>query len=196
MRLVIATKNEHKVGEISKILDAPSLGLELVSYAGEAPAETGLSFEANALLKARAASAATGLPALADDSGLIVNAMGSAPGIFSAYWSGERDDAKNRALLLAQLHEIPESDRAAAFVCAVALVGASSLKAGQPEELTAIGEWQGSIAFEERGNNGFGYDSLFIPEGLGRTAAELEPEAKNQISHRARALKLLRDYLL
>lgn len=199
LQLVVATKNAHKVQEISQILGAESLGIELIPYGGDSPAETGLTFVQNALIKARAAASATGLPALADDSGIVVEAMGAAPGIFSAYWSGERDDAKNRALLLRQLHELGQADRGAAFICSVALVGADAWNeaAGRElaAELTATGHWAGSIALEERGEHGFGYDPIFLPGGMSLTAAELEPELKNAYSHRSQALSQLRRYL-
>lgn len=200
LRLVVATKNAHKIDEISQILGAEALGIELVPYAGESPAETGLTFVANAIIKARAAARATGLPALADDSGIIVDAMGAAPGIFSAHWSGERDDAKNRALLLRQLYELGDGDRGAAFVCSVALVGADAWGEARGRalagEITATGHWAGSIALQERGTHGFGYDPIFIPSGMNVTAAELEPVLKNAHSHRSQALSQLRGYLL
>lgn len=164
------------------------VGLELVGYDGPEPVEDGTSFVENALIKARAAFKHTGLPALADDSGLQVEILGGSPGIFTAIWSGTKDNVANRRLLLAQLKDIKPEDRSASFVCTIALVS-------EDVELTFTGVWPGSIAYEERGTNGHGYDPVFIPEGLDKTAAELEPEIKNALSHRSIALSSLIDYL-
>jgi XTP/dITP diphosphohydrolase len=164
-------------------------GLTLVSLNDVAPfdeaPESGVTFEDNALAKARDAFAATGLASVADDSGLEVAALNGMPGVLSARWSGVHgDDAGNTALLLAQLRDVPESRRGAAFVSACALVSAS-------DEVVVRGEWPGTIAFEPRGDGGFGYDPVFIPDGYDRTAAELSPHEKDAISHRGRALALL-----
>lgn len=186
MKLVLATHNQGKVAELRAILEPH--GFELAGYEGEELVEDGISFVENALIKARAAFASTGLPALADDSGLAVEILGGSPGIFTAIWSGTKDNIANRRLLLAQLKDIAEEHRQAVFVCTIALVTAE-------DEICFTGTWPGSIAFEERGTNGHGYDPIFIPEGFDVTAAELEPEVKNAISHRSQAVTSLIDYL-
>jgi XTP/dITP diphosphohydrolase len=186
MKLVLATHNQGKVAELRSILE-PS-GFELTGYEGEEPVEDGISFVENALIKARAAYASTGLPALADDSGLAVEILGGSPGIFTAIWSGTKDNVANRRLLLAQLKDIAVEHRAATFVCTIALVT-------EDTEICFTGTWSGSIALDERGTNGHGYDPVFIPEGFDVTAAELEPEIKNSISHRAQAVSSLIAYL-
>jgi XTP/dITP diphosphohydrolase len=186
MKLVLATHNQGKVAEMRAIL-AP-VGLDLIGYDGPEPVEDGTSFLENAMIKARAAHQHTGLPALADDSGLQVEILGGSPGIFTAIWSGTKDNVANRRLLLAQLKDVPETHRQASFVCTIALVS-------EDTELSFTGIWPGSIAFEERGSNGHGYDPVFIPEGFEQTAAELEPEIKNALSHRSIALSSLIDYL-
>lgn len=150
----------------------------------EAP-ETGATFEDNALAKARDAFAATGLTSVADDSGLQVTALGGMPGVLSARWSGSHgDDAANIALLLAQLRDVPGERRAAAFVSVCALVS-------EVDEVVVRGEWPGAIAREPRGDGGFGYDPVFIPDGYERTAAQLSPVEKDALSHRGQALALL-----
>lgn len=155
-----------------------------VAPVDEAP-ETGAAFEDNALAKARDAFAATGLPSVADDSGLEVDALNGMPGVLSARWSGNHgDDAGNTVLLLAQLRDVPDERRGAAFVSACALVSASG-------EVVVRGEWPGAIAREARGDGGFGYDPVFIPDGYDCTAAQLSPAEKDAISHRGRALALL-----
>jgi XTP/dITP diphosphohydrolase len=185
MKIVLATHNQGKVQELRAILEP--VGLELVGYEGPEPVEDGISFLENALIKARAAYEHTGLPALADDSGLAVEILGGSPGIFTAIWSGTKDNVANRQLLLAQLKDIAPEHRAASFVCTIALVTDEG-------ETSFTGIWPGSIATEERGTNGHGYDPVFIPEGLTQTAAELEPEVKNALSHRAQALSALISY--
>ena len=188
MKLVVATHNAHKVEELNAILGGLVDGLELLGYDGPEPIEDGSSFLENALIKARAAYAHTGLPSMADDSGIAVEILGGAPGIFSARWAGGRDNVQNRRLLLAQLADVPAQNRAASFVCTIALVG--------PEgEISFTGIWPGSVAFEEQGEHGFGYDPVFIPEGFEVTAAQLEPEVKNSMSHRSLALEQLAGYL-
>ena len=159
-------------------------GLELLGYEGPEPIEDGASFLENSLIKARAAFKHTGMTSIADDSGMAVEILGGSPGIFSARWSGNKDDAENRKLVLAQLRDVPEGNRAASFICTISLVS-------EEGETTFTGVWPGSVAFEESGDNGFGYDSIFIPEGLGVTAASLDPEVKNALSHRAMALNQL-----
>lgn len=188
MKLVVATHNAHKVDELNAILGGLVDGLELLGYDGPEPIEDGSSFLENALIKARAAYAHTGLPSMADDSGIAVEILGGAPGIFSARWAGGRDNVQNRRLLLAQLADVPAQNRAASFVCTIALVG--------PEgEISFTGIWPGSVAFEEQGEHGFGYDPVFIPEGFEVTAAALEPAVKNSMSHRSLALEQLASYL-
>ena len=186
MKVVLATHNQGKVEELRAIL-AP-LGLDLVGYEGPEPVEDGTSFLENAFIKARAAHKHTGLPAIADDSGIQVEILGGSPGIFTAIWSGTKDNVANRRLLLAQLKDIHEEHRAASFVCTIAFVTDS-------EELSFTGVWPGSVATEERGTNGHGYDPIFIPEGFDVTAAELDPEVKNALSHRSIAVSALMDYL-
>jgi XTP/dITP diphosphohydrolase len=182
MKIVLATHNQGKVQELRAILEP--VGLELVGYEGPEPIEDGISFLENALIKARAAYEHTGMPALADDSGLAVEILGGSPGIFTAIWSGTKDNVANRQLLLAQLKDISPEHRGASFVCTIALVTGEG-------ETSFTGIWPGAIATEERGTNGHGYDPVFIPEGLTQTAAELEPEVKNALSHRAQALSAL-----
>ena len=188
MELVLATHNAHKVQEVQAILGASVPGLTVLGYDGPEPVEDGVTFLENALIKARAAYSHTGKPAMADDSGIAVEVLGGAPGIFSARWAGGRDSVANRRLLLAQLADVPSQHRAASFVCTVALVTADA-------ELSFTGIWPGSVATEEHGEHGFGYDPIFIPEGLEVTAAELEPQVKNALSHRALALEQLAGYL-
>ena len=186
MKLVLATHNQGKVAELRAIMDPA--GYDLVGYDGPEPVEDGVSFLENALIKARAAHQHTGLPAIADDSGLQVKILGGSPGIFTAIWSGTKDNVANRRLLLAQLKDIAEEHRKASFVCTIALVT-------DQVEVSFTGNWPGEIAFEERGTNGHGYDPVFIPEGFELTAAELEPEIKNALSHRATAVSALMEYL-
>jgi XTP/dITP diphosphohydrolase len=188
MKLVLASHNQGKLDELRAILEPAVAGLELVSYEGPEPVEDGVSFAENALIKARAAFAHTGLPSIADDSGVAVEILGGSPGIFTAIWAGGRDNVANRRLLLAQLADIPDAHRSAAFICTIALVTAEG-------EMTFTGNWPGSIAREERGTNGHGYDPIFVPNGFELTAAELEPELKNALSHRAAAISLLISYL-
>lgn len=188
MKLVLATHNPGKVAEVRAILEASVPELELVGYDGPEPVENGLSFLENAMIKARAAFEHTGLPAIADDSGLAVEVLGGSPGIFTAIWAGGRDNVANRRLLLAQLRDIDEAHRQAAFICTIALVGPNG-------EASFTGIWSGAIATEERGTNGHGYDPIFIPEGFALTVAELEPEVKNAFSHRAQALAQLAAFL-
>ena len=189
MKLVLATHNKGKVEELRAILEAQVPGLELIGYDGPEPVEDGVSFLENAMIKAKAAFEHTGLPSIADDSGVAVEILGGSPGIFTAIWSGTRDNAANRQLLLAQLADIAPEHRAAAFICTLALVGPNG-------EASFTGIWSGQIATEERGTNGHGYDPVFIPEGFELTAAELEPEIKNTYSHRAQALAQLSAFLV
>ena len=189
--LLVASRNAKKLAELRRVLDAAGVtGLELVSLDDvdpfdEAP-ETGATFEENAAAKARDAFTATGLPTLADDSGLEVAALNGMPGVLSARWSGSHgDDAANYSLLLAQMHDVPDFRRGAAFVSACALVSG-------PDDVTVVrGVWPGVIAREPLGQGGFGYDPVFIPEGEKRSAAQLSPAEKDSVSHRGRALALL-----
>ena len=189
-RLVLATHNAAKVVELRRILAAAGVPVTLTGL-GEFPgapevAETGLTFAENALLKARAIAAFTGLPAVADDSGLCVEVLNGMPGIFSARWSGRHgDDEANLALVLAQIADIAEPNRGAHFACAAAL----ALPDGR--EGVAEGRLDGSVAFAARGTGGFGYDPIFVPGGMTVTTAELTPEAKDEISHRGRAFRAL-----
>ncbi len=188
MQLVLATHNAHKVQEVGQILGATLPNLTVLGYDGPEPVEDGTSFLENALIKARAAFQHTGLPSFADDSGIAVEILGGSPGIFSAGWGGTRDSVANRQLLLAQLADVRPEHRAASFVCTIALVTAES-------EISFTGIWPGEVATQERGEHGFGYDPVFIPEGFDCTAAQLEPEVKNALSHRAMALEQLASYL-
>jgi XTP/dITP diphosphohydrolase len=188
MKIVLATHNAHKVTELGAILGSTVTGLELVGYEGPEPVEDGTSYLENALIKARAAFEHTGLPSMADDSGIAVEILGGSPGIFSARWAGGRDNVANRQLLLAQLADVAEEHRTAAFVCTIALVGPDG-------EASFTGIWPGRVATEEHGEHGFGYDPVFVPEGFEVTAAELDPEVKNSMSHRALALEQLASYL-
>jgi XTP/dITP diphosphohydrolase len=198
-QLVLATRNEHKVHELGQILGdvVGDLGLDLVSAAavgGPEVPETEVTFVGNARLKAVALAEATGMPALADDSGLAVEVLGGSPGVFSARWSGttggadlaraDRDRA-NLRLLLEQVADVPDEHRAAAFVCAAVL----ALPDGSVE--SAEGRVDGILAREPRGSNGFGYDPIFLVEGDTRTLAEYTDVEKNAVSHRGRAFRSL-----
>jgi XTP/dITP diphosphohydrolase len=188
VEIVFATGNKHKAQEAEAILKLANPGVQVLTYSGPEPIESGTTFLENAMIKARAAFEATGQRSFADDSGIACEVMGGAPGIFSAIWSGTRDDATNRNLLLKQLEDIPAEHRAAAFICTIALVGPD-------EEVSFTGIWPGTISFDVAGDGGFGYDPVFVPEGLEVTAAELEPEVKNSISHRSMALQQMAEYL-
>jgi len=191
VKLLLATRNAKKLGELRRILDAEGVtGIEVLGLADvdefpEAP-ETAPDFEGNAVAKARDAVAATGLPAIADDSGIAVDALNGMPGVLSARWSGRHgDDDANLDLVLGQLADVPDERRGAAFVCAAALV----LPDGT--ETVVRGEWRGSLIRERRGTNGFGYDPIFLPEGESRTSAQMDPSEKDALSHRGRALRAL-----
>jgi XTP/dITP diphosphohydrolase len=188
-RLLVASRNRKKLAELRRVLDAAALsGLTLVSLDDvpafdEAP-ETGATFEDNALAKARDGFAATGLPTVADDSGLEVAALNGMPGVLSARWSGRHGaDEANLRLLLAQLTDVPDERRGAQFVCAAALV----LPGGR--EHVSEGVMRGRLIREPRGQNGFGYDPIFIPESADITTAEMESADKDRISHRGKALR-------
>ncbi|TGD87976.1 non-canonical purine NTP pyrophosphatase [Mycolicibacterium sp. CH28] len=192
-RLLVASRNAKKLAELRRVLDAAGIsGLTLVSLDDvppfeEAP-ETGASFEDNALAKARDGYAATGLPTIADDSGLEVAALNGMPGVLSARWSGVHgNDVANYELLLAQLRDVPDERRSAAFVSACALVSGPTTA----ESTVVRGEWPGAIARNPCGEGGFGYDPVFVPQGESRSAAQLSPAEKDAASHRGRALALL-----
>lgn len=194
-RLVVATRNRKKLAELHRILaaqmagDAPN-GVELLSLADvesypEVP-ETGATFTDNALLKAREAARHTGLPAVADDSGLAVDALAGMPGVLSARWAGrDRSDEANLRLVLDQVADVPDDRRGAAFVCAAALVTPDGI------ERVTTGRVEGTLLRAPRGENGFGYDPIFVPVGHERTTAEMTDEEKDALSHRGRALRAL-----
>jgi XTP/dITP diphosphohydrolase len=192
LKVLLATRNAGKLAELQRMLaDGPVevLGLADVPEFPEAP-ETGATFAENALAKARDAAAATGLPSVADDSGLAVDALNGMPGVLSARWCGRHgDDVANLELLLGQLGDVPDERRRAAFVCAAALV----VPGGR--ETVVHGEWTGRIVRAPRGANGFGYDPIFVPDGEERTSAELEPEEKDKASHRGLAMRALTPHL-
>ena len=186
----VASRNPKKLAEMERILrehlpEVRVLGLDDVPAYDE-PVEDQPTFSGNALLKARAALAATGLPSIADDSGLCVDELNGMPGVLSARWSGRHgDDDANTALLLGQIADVPDERRGAAFVCAAALVTPDGT------EHVLERQWRGSVVREKRGTNGFGYDPVFVPEGLQVTSAELSPEEKDARSHRGQAFAAL-----
>jgi XTP/dITP diphosphohydrolase len=189
-RLLLATRNAHKVTEVRRILLEAGVDLDLLSLREVPPydetPETGATFAENALAKAREAVHHTGLAAIADDSGLTVEALHGMPGVLSARWAGpQRDDRANLQLVLAQLTEVPDERRGAAFVCAAALV----LPDGS--EQVVEGRVAGRLLHEPRGENGFGYDPLFVPDGADRTTAEMTPAEKDALSHRGQAFREL-----
>ena len=189
-KLLLATRNAGKLAELRRLLEAAVPGVEVVGLRDveeypEAP-ETGATFAENALLKAREAVRYTGLPAVADDTGLTVDALNGMPGVLSARWSGRHgDDDANTALLLGQIADVPDERRGAAFVCAAALVTPDGT------ERVLERQWRGSVVREKRGTNGFGYDPVFVPAGLELTSAELAPEEKDARSHRGQAFAAL-----
>jgi XTP/dITP diphosphohydrolase len=198
-RVVLATRNAGKIAELDRILAAAGTGIDIVGLdefpdAPDVP-ETGLTFADNALLKARAIAAYTGLPAVADDSGLAVDALHGMPGVLSARWAGKHGDyLANLELLLGQLGDVHE--RGAAFVCVAALVVpagaiAAGATGGPGQELTTTGVLAGTLIRAPRGTNGFGYDPIFVPAGLSATTAELPPAEKDAISHRGRAFRAM-----
>ena len=190
MKLVLASSNKGKLEELRHLLADAGIELHAQSGFGVTDAEeTGLSFVENAILKARHASRATGLPALADDSGLCVDALGGAPGLYSARYGGEHGNADaNIDKLLHEMRDIAEENRGAHFYCVLVLVR----HADDPQPLIAEGEWQGRILRKRRGKGGHGYDPVFLDGGRGQTAAEMPLDLKNRISHRGQALAALR----
>lgn len=190
MKVVLATHNPHKVSEFQQIVTATRPDLEVVGYDGPEPVEDGVTFAENALIKARAASAHTGMPAVADDSGICVDVLGGSPGVFSAYWAGQRKDAvANLELLLDQLRDIADPHRAAQFRSTIALVTADGT------EHVVEGVWPGRLAHAPAGEGGFGYDPVFIPDGQDpaseRTVGQFTDAEKQSQSHRARAFTAL-----
>ncbi|WP_374312008.1 RdgB/HAM1 family non-canonical purine NTP pyrophosphatase [Microbacterium sp.] len=191
-KIVLATHNPHKVEEFQAIVAETRPDLQVIAYDGPEPVEDGVTFAENALIKARAAAAHTGLPALADDSGICVDVLGGAPGVFSAYWAGHaKDAAANLNLLLDQLSDIRDPHRTAQFVSTIALVVPGDASSEQIVE----GVWPGRLASAAAGAGGFGYDPVFVPdgqpEGAERTVAEWSAAEKNRSSHRARAFAQL-----
>ncbi|HZA74266.1 MAG TPA: RdgB/HAM1 family non-canonical purine NTP pyrophosphatase [Propionibacteriaceae bacterium] len=194
-RVVLATNNAHKLAELRRIVTEAARDIEVLGLADlpryPEPAETGRTFAENALLKARACLAATGLPAVADDSGLEVDVLNGMPGVRSARWAGpQASDADNNALLLRQLHDVPVDERTARFVCAMAAV----LPNGA--EHVRLGIMSGRLTVAPVGDNGFGYDPLFVADGQTETNAELTPAAKDAISHRGQAIRAMAPVLV
>lgn len=184
MKIIAATKNKNKLREFGEILK----GFEIISQEDAGVdidvEETGTTFEENSMLKAKAIYEATGIAAIADDSGLCVDALGGAPGVYSARYGGEGyDDAGRVQLLLKNMKDIPDDKRTARFVCAITLVDGNGV-------ISARGECEGKIDYAPKGENGFGYDPVFFVEQFGKTMAEISPEQKNEISHRGKALKI------
>lgn len=182
MKLVVGTHNTHKIAELSRILGPLLPGVDLLAAVGDPPVEDGPTFYANALIKARAAHNDSGLPAIADDSGIEVGALGGAPGVLSARYSPSGKDEDNTALLITTMKGV--ADRRAAFVCAAAYVF-------EGEEFVIERRWEGTLALRPQGAGGFGYDPVFIPEGHQRSAAEFSPDEKDQLSHRGKAFRAL-----
>ncbi|MDU1122164.1 MAG: RdgB/HAM1 family non-canonical purine NTP pyrophosphatase [Dermabacter sp.] len=196
-KIVLASHNAKKLKELREVLAGaidgfdPALVVSSAELGLTDPVEDGVSFEENALIKARSAARESGLIAIADDSGLAVDILGGSPGIFSARWSGcHGDDAANNALLLAQLADIAPAHRGAQFVCAAAAVIPHS-DGGSAREVVELGTMRGALLRAPRGEGGFGYDPLFVPEGYEKTSAELTAEEKNAISHRGKAFRAL-----
>ena len=194
--VVLATRNAAKLRELARILGAEDCGAQIrLAGLDEFPGapdvpETGATFEENALLKARAIASYTGLPAVADDSGLCVDALSGMPGVLSARWAGTHgDDQANLELVLAQLADVPDARLGAQFVCAAALVVPGTW------EWVVTGRVEGRLIRSPRGSGGFGYDPIFLPDGFGQTTAEMTAEAKDAISHRGRAFRALAPFI-
>jgi XTP/dITP diphosphohydrolase len=196
--VVLATRNAAKLRELARILGSSVAvaGLQEFPGAPDVP-ESGATFEANALLKARAVARYTGLPVVADDSGLSVDALGGMPGVLSARWAGGHgDDRANLELVLAQVADVPDARLGARFVCAAALVLPPGRHAdGTPREWVVTGQVAGRLTRIPRGSGGFGYDPIFLPDGFDLTTAEMTPEAKDAISHRGRAFRALAPFI-
>lgn len=198
--VVLATRNAAKLRELGRILGAEDHGSAQIKLAGldEFPGapdvpETGITFEANALLKARAIADYTGLPAVADDSGLCVDVLNGMPGVLSARWAGRHgDDRVNLELVLAQVADVPDLHLGAQFVCAAALVTPGS----GAREWVVTGQVEGRLVRVPRGSGGFGYDPIFLPDGFDRTTAEMTAEEKDAISHRGRAFRALTPFII
>ena len=197
--VVLATRNAAKLRELARILSAEDRGAQIrLAGLDEFPGapdvpETGATFEENALLKARAIADYTGLPAVADDSGLCVDALNGMPGVLSARWAGGHgDDQANLELVLAQVADVPDARLGARFVCAAALVAPRSRPA---REWVVTGQVEGRLIRAPRGSGGFGYDPIFLPDGFGQTTAEMTAEAKDAISHRGRAFRALTPFI-
>lgn len=189
MKIIAATKNKNKLREFREILR----GFEIISQEDAGVdidvEETGTTFEENSMLKAKAIFETTGIAAIADDSGLCVDALDGQPGVYSARYGGEGyDDAGRVQLLLKNMKDVPDENRTARFVCAITLVDGNGV-------ITARGECEGKIDYEPKGENGFGYDPVFFVEEFGKTTAEISPEQKNEISHRGKALKIFAEKL-
>jgi len=196
VKLLLATRNAGKLAELARmttdLTGVTVLGLADVPAFPEAP-ETGATFAENALAKARDAAAATGLPSVADDSGLAVDALNGMPGVLSARWAGQHgDDRANLDLVLAQVADVPDARLGARFVCAAALVVPAD---GIPREWVVTGQVEGRLVRVPRGSGGFGYDPIFQPDGFQETTAEMTPDAKDAISHRGRALRALAPFI-
>ena len=194
--VVLATRNAAKLRELARILSAEDRGAQIrLAGLDEFPGapdvpETGATFEENALLKARAVADYTGLPAVADDSGLCVDALNGMPGVLSARWAGGHgDDQANLELVLAQVADVPDARLGARFVCAAALVAPGA------REWVVTGQVEGRLIRAPRGSGGFGYDPIFLPDGFGQTTAEMTAEAKDAISHRGRAFRALTPFI-
>jgi XTP/dITP diphosphohydrolase len=191
--LVVASGNHGKLEEFSNLFD--DFAIKVVSQGAlgvASPEETGLSFIENALLKARHASAITHLPSLADDSGLVIPALDGAPGLYSARYAGvNASDQDNVNLLLERMKYLSGDNRQGCYICALALIR----NASDPDPLVVVGRWQGKIVDAPRGDSGFGYDPVFLPDNLDQTAAEIDPQVKNQLSHRGQAVVELRSLL-
>lgn len=186
MKVVVGTRNAHKIAELTRILSPALPDLELVPAQGPGPEETGDSFYANALIKARAAHEATGMPAIADDSGIEVEALDGAPGVYSARFAPSGLDGDNTALLLEKMEG--HDNRRAAFVCAAAYVAGGA-------EYVIERRWEGSLASKPSGEGGFGYDPVFIPEGMSHAAATLTEDEKDSLSHRGQAFRALARFM-
>jgi XTP/dITP diphosphohydrolase len=187
MQIVVGTRNAHKITELTRILAPLVPGITLIPASGPSPVEDGDTFSANALIKARAAFAESGTPSIADDSGIVVDALDGAPGIHSARYAGTGVDQDNTAQVLAEMEGV--SSRTARFVCAAALVHAGG-------ERVEERSWEGELASVAAGTGGFGYDPIFIPEGENRSSAELGDDEKDVLSHRGQAFRALAAHLL